>query len=220
VPGFPIRTSPDQRSVGSSPRLIAASHVLHRLLAPRHPPCALCNLATLKDARARYVVLKVPDPGPRSPTCPDSPGGLRGGEGLRLPGASGPGAGGAGEVAVLSAAGRSLKTQQCVRPSRPAPRRSDTTASRGGTGRGSDRSDRVASDRHPRSSRAYVRPVRLPGGLRGGDRGVLLRKEVIQPHLPVRLPCYDFVPIADPTFDSSLPCGLGHRLRVLPTFVT
>jgi hypothetical protein len=33
---------------------------------------------------------------------------------------------------------------------------------------------------------------------------VLLRKEVIQPHLPVRLPCYDFVPIADPTFDSSL----------------
>ena len=33
---------------------------------------------------------------------------------------------------------------------------------------------------------------------------VLLRKEVIQPHLPVRLPCYDLVLIADPTFDSSL----------------
>ena len=29
------------------------------------------------------------------------------------------------------------------------------------------------------------------------------RKEVIQPHLPVRLPCYDFVPIASPTFDHS-----------------
>lgn len=38
---------------------------------------------------------------------------------------------------------------------------------------------------------------------------VLLRKEVIQPHLPVRLPCYDFVPIASPTFDSSLPQGVG-----------
>src|SRR4030081_78104 len=37
---------------------------------------------------------------------------------------------------------------------------------------------------------------------------VLLRKEVIQPHLPVRLPCYDFVPIADPTFDHSLPQGV------------
>ena len=24
---------------------------------------------------------------------------------------------------------------------------------------------------------------------------VLLRKEVIQPHLPIRLPCYDFVPL-------------------------
>ena len=48
----------------------------------------------------------------------------------------------------------------------------------------------------------------------------LLRKEVIQPHLPVRLPCYDLVLIIGPTFDSSLPYGLGHRLRVLPTFMT
>ena len=47
----------------------------------------------------------------------------------------------------------------------------------------------------------------------------LLRKEVIHPHLPVRVPCYDFVPIADPTFDGSLT-RLGHRLRVLPTFMT
>ena len=38
-------------------------------------------------------------------------------------------------------------------------------------------------------------------------RPVLLRKEVIQPHLPVRLPCYDLVPIASPTFDGSLHEG-------------
>ena len=38
--GSPIRTSTDQRSVGSSPWLIAATHVLHRLQAPRHPPLA------------------------------------------------------------------------------------------------------------------------------------------------------------------------------------
>ena len=31
---------------------------------------------------------------------------------------------------------------------------------------------------------------------------VLLRKEVIQPHLPIRLPCYDFTPIIGPTFGS------------------
>src|SRR4029078_285849 len=46
LPGFPIRKSSDHSSVGSSPRLIAASYVLHRLLVPRHPPCALTNLAT------------------------------------------------------------------------------------------------------------------------------------------------------------------------------
>ena len=33
---------------------------------------------------------------------------------------------------------------------------------------------------------------------------VLLRKEVIQPHLPIRLPCYDFTPIVNPTFDGCL----------------
>ena len=27
---------------------------------------------------------------------------------------------------------------------------------------------------------------------------VLLRKEVIQPHLPIRLPCYDFTPVIVP----------------------
>ena len=48
---------------------------------------------------------------------------------------------------------------------------------------------------------------------------ILLRKEVIQPHLPVRLPCYDLTPITDPTFDGSLHKWLGDRLRVLPTFV-
>ena len=38
---------------------------------------------------------------------------------------------------------------------------------------------------------------------RGEPCQMLLRKEVIQPHLPVRLPCYDLVPIASPTFDGS-----------------
>ncbi len=43
--------------------------------------------------------------------------------------------------------------------------------------------------------------------IRPASGRVLLRKEVIQPHLPVRLPCYDFVPIASPTFDGSLHKG-------------
>ena len=34
------------------------------------------------------------------------------------------------------------------------------------------------------------------------DSVCIPRKEVIQPHLPVRLPCYDFTPIIDPTLDA------------------
>ena len=34
---------------------------------------------------------------------------------------------------------------------------------------------------------------------------LFLRKEVIQPHLPIRLPCYDFTPVIGPAFDCSLP---------------
>ena len=80
MPGSPIRTPPDQRSVDSSPGPIAASHVLHRLLVPRHPPCALTHLHTghnvqtnikalqqkpriiilIQDARIHYPVLKHP----------------------------------------------------------------------------------------------------------------------------------------------------------------
>src|SRR4249919_3629735 len=44
----------------------------------------------------------------------------------------------------------------------------------------------------------------------------LLRKEVIQPHLPVRLPCYDFTPIASPTFDGSLPKGWATGFGCCP----
>jgi len=33
---------------------------------------------------------------------------------------------------------------------------------------------------------------------------ILPRKEVIQPQLPLQLPCYDFVPVIGPTFDSCL----------------
>ena len=42
------------------------------------------------------------------------------------------------------------------------------------------------------------------------DEHSLLRKEVIQPHLPIRLPCYDFTPITDFTFGRAL---LTVRLR-------
>jgi hypothetical protein len=42
--GFPIQKFPDQSFIASSPKLIAGLHVFHRLLPPRHPPCALSRL--------------------------------------------------------------------------------------------------------------------------------------------------------------------------------
>ena len=47
----------------------------------------------------------------------------------------------------------------------------------------------------------------------------LNRKEVIQPHLPVRLPCYDFTPLIGHTFGAVLRYRLDERLRVPPTRV-
>ena len=47
----------------------------------------------------------------------------------------------------------------------------------------------------------------LPGvrtEVQPGAFGQILRKEVIQPQVPLRLPCYDFTPVADPTVVSCL----------------
>ena len=43
--GFPIRTSSVQSLCSNSPKLFAATNVLHRLLVPRHPPYTLSSLA-------------------------------------------------------------------------------------------------------------------------------------------------------------------------------
>ena len=37
------------------------------------------------------------------------------------------------------------------------------------------------------------------------DDAVFAQKEVIQPHLPIRLPCYDFTPVIGHTVASALP---------------
>src|SRR5215471_6503587 len=52
--GFPHSEISGSLAVCASPKLIAAYHVLHRLHAPRHPPCALSSL-TIKFARANSV---------------------------------------------------------------------------------------------------------------------------------------------------------------------
>ena len=86
--------------------------------------------------------------------------------------------------------GTHVPTHELITMFHPAtPTRNPTTGAAGVArcGNSERRTSHLQSDRSPHHT------VRL------------LRKEVIQPHLPVRLPCYDFVPIASPTFDNSLP---------------
>src|SRR3954462_11719168 len=76
--GFPIRTSPDQSLVSGSPTLFAATHVLLRLLSPRHPSCALSSLVSsllvfpssrAKTGVQRGVVNRLARPATHLPTC-------------------------------------------------------------------------------------------------------------------------------------------------------
>jgi len=157
--GFPIRTSRGQWMVSSSPGLFAAAHVLLRLLAPRHPPCALSLLimkntvfAAMEFSRCARDI----EPAQREP-----------------------------------ARGRSLKTQQ----------------------RGTSRSTLFLDELgHRNATRQKVAPCYQenaiytldgPSAYRSNCSGIP-RKEVIQPQLPLRLPCYDFTPITNPTFGGSL----------------
>jgi hypothetical protein len=55
--GFPIQKSPDQSLFSNSPKLIAACHVFHRLLAPRHSPFALYSLATKQLTQSCWTLL-------------------------------------------------------------------------------------------------------------------------------------------------------------------
>jgi hypothetical protein len=105
--GFPIRASAGHRPFSASPRLIAAVHALHRLLVPRHPPCALTILTVISGSRR----IASPDRGPDGP-LPVIPVSLalcsfqgpRGGATRRPePGTNGP---------RTPATRRSLKTQQ------------------------------------------------------------------------------------------------------------
>jgi hypothetical protein len=66
-------------------------------------------------------------------------------------------------------------------------------------------------------SRPSVQLDRLASGSTAKPLMSLRRKEVIQPHLPIRLPCYDLAPVIGFTFGADLPYGLARRLRVPPT---
>ena len=218
VPGFPIRTPWDHSSVDSSPRPIAASHVLHRLLVPRHPPFALDNLT--KDQNTTHANNNSTTT--QNPTPPKGPSNCRDQKMLSRPLST-------SQQTTNHNPTRASHTQKprqfdrkevigpeetprceivpsdtqqgAHRPAQPH-HQSVPRPQTGCTKTGRPLSDQTRQCLRHLSPYRHTRAVRVLDRFHGQ---VLLRKEVIQPHLPVRLPCYDFVPIASPTFDRSLP---------------
>ena len=185
-PGFPIRPSPGSQRVCRSPELIAAYHGLHRLRVPRHPPHAFVRLTTYNSFKQSTRDLSTSD---------------------------------VFDVTIAPPKGcHTSNLTEWIRQSHDLPLTSVVKQR-------SDRSGRLA--RHAASCQTIelwdrnVRGERLPRCFQAGSRPrsrllVDSGKEVIQPQVPLRLPCYDFAPVTALAFGRLAPCGFRHGLRALP----
>ena len=209
MPGPPIRKPSDHSPPAGSPRNIAGHHVLHRPLMPRHPPNAhknkqhntrqnTCRRLTVRCSRPLYS---------SQPTHPHPP-------------------------PPLQQTEKQKKRARQPGRTAPEPRQHATPNKRGHppppnqAAAGASPMPAPGNQPHPSTHHTGKTPEHQPATLlsagsnppagpdpptaqtRSNDQEAtptqpILRKEVIQPHLPVRLPCYDFVPITSPTFDRS-----------------
>ena len=218
--GFPHSDTPGSKLACSSPRIFAAGRVLLRLLLPRHPPRALSSLPV------RLAPGRPPQGAP----------GRRYSDGAAPPGAAPPAiaydlrlfpshlpkrapVGAAG----LEPAASSLSGMRSDRLSY-APRRrwSWPASNRRPPGCKPDalpaelQPPRAGPDAQARSACRAGAPARA---WRARKAPPVCLKEVIQPQVLLRLPCYDFTPIMRHTVGRRPPGGLARGLLVQPTFV-
>ena len=212
MPGPPIRKPSDHSPPAGSPRTIAGHHVLHRPLMPRHPPNAQKNKQqktheqnkkhfcrrnlTVRCSRPLYSSHPTP---PHPPTTPQQQ--IRSPRRVRQPGRTAPEPRQHATPTRTKHAGAPTTTQQAAAgvSSMPAPGRPTPPARTNPR----DTVGRPALPQGQTPSRPRPTRPRQDQTARKPPPPSILRKEVIQPHLPVRLPCYDFVPITSPTFDRS-----------------
>ena len=220
--GLPHSEIHGSKLTRSSPRLIAACHVLHRLLTPRHPPDALLLLersavtsrtgpASMHPQSCGHVTVSSigSDARPLSShyirrshlftlskelvfqPAPQGRWNIR--IGKPIPTAS-----------ICRRAGRNHIASYVAKTVVRAVFRK--VVGPGGLEPPTSRLSGVCSNQlsyrpaqHPDKSR-----LRLRRGRDAGTAVIVLRKEVIQPQVPLRLPCYDFTPVADLTVDGYL----------------
>ena len=95
-----------------------------------------------------------------------------------------------------------------------------------------ERQIQVFQERHPRAADIKANHVRSVGpilrpwlarsrnllwALNAGHAPLASRKEVIQPQVPLRLPCYDFIPVTAHSVGRCLHCWLARALRLQVT---
>ena len=200
--GFPIRTSTDQSSFTNSPWLIAGYNVLHRLLMPRHPPIALSSLSPKKLNNKKLQRCSRPlynsQPTRPQPAIPHTKQETTN----QSPHPNPTNGGNPGTQQRAHPPTITHPTTFHTHP--PTTGRQAVLTIRQTTTRELDQCFHNSSPRHPHTTRAEAAPPHPHAGRKRQPNGQgLPRKEVIQPHLPVRLPCYDLVLITDPTFDGS-----------------
>ena len=224
--GYPIRTPSDQSPVGGSPRPIAAPRVLHRSCLPRHPPCALADNTTTGHATTTTTANCQTTNHHTKRSQNDRPEPTQNmGSDETIQQTTGPKAGHPlASTIQFSNHQHTDRTRRGTNPTQEPDGHQEHHPPRWRSGNPTAHpchSLKTVPRQHAHTIRPSGRTRRHdPHASHAGDFHNLRRKEVIQPHLPVRLPCYDLVPIADLTLDGSPPNGLGHRLRVLPTFMT
>ena len=180
MPGCPIQKSPDQRMFSSSPKLIAAFHVFHLHLTPRHPPFALSSLATIPQISLNTLMRTYLTSWDKSQFIKWSS--FRSGSTTKLTALY------FNQSLLLTTAQLIFTTTNCQRTLKDPATNFTVLISQ-------NRSVKIK----------YLSDCTTLS---------FLWKEVIQPLIPQRLPCYDFTPIINHTLGACLPCGLAQRRRV------
>jgi hypothetical protein len=231
--GFPHSDIFGSKRACRSPKLIAACCVLPRLMKPRHPSIAVTGLCKRYYSRRLFYPLtsylnfqrtKVAGFSPQS----SHPSKVVGPDGLEP-----------STPRLSSACSNQLSYEPLLLPGCPlfwwSRRDSNSRPS-------ACKADALPTELRPLFCRSpnskellfktyFVRltETRTPHRLRGLRPSTigpnftwarLLRKEVIQPQVPLRLPCYDFVPITSLTLGRRLHCWLANALRAKPAFMT
>jgi hypothetical protein len=168
-----------------SPELIAAYHGLHRLCVPRHPPHTLVRLTLSQLGQAKHALYRTSDASLQSAQP-------------------------RGQTHRCYYALTSVRIGQSPHCARKPSDAINVTIIATNSCQSANNQNRDQGCAERATTSGTFGPI-----LRRGRPTRRSGKEVIQPQVPLRLPCYDFAPVTALAFGGLVPCGFRHRLRAL-----